>query len=330
MLKSPYEQTSFFDNMPESISVEKWQKTVNVIAKIFNAPGAWIMQANIEGLEALLASESIQQKFPAGLKFEKEVNIYCKTVLQTKKHLYVKNAKKEGGWDDNPEYTEAGFNSYLGVPLQWPNGEMFGTLCVLDQKETNYPENFIELMWQLKEIIDSDLRNTLLIEELRNASITDELTNILNRRGFMDRSTRLINLAKRNKLSLLLMYFDLNDLKTTNDAYGHQAGDFLINAFAEALKGSVRGEDLIARLGGDEFCFLGIHQLVGNEKSLPLRIKRKFEDLTKNDNRINAATFSLGCKIFTLLDETNIDKMLSETDALMYENKNMMKNSQKI
>jgi len=123
MTTSPYDQSSFFDNMPSNLLSDKWQETVNVLAKIIGAPAAWIMQANTKGIEALLASDSIQSNFPAGTKYEKEVNIYCKTVVETKEHLYVRDARKEGGWNINPEFTDAGFNSYLGVPLQWPDGE---------------------------------------------------------------------------------------------------------------------------------------------------------------------------------------------------------------
>lgn len=325
MPKLPYEQPSYFDETPDDLAIDKWQKTVDVLTEIFDAPGAWIMQANVKGLEAILASESMQHRFPAGTKYGREQNIYCKTVIESKEILYVKNANIEGEWGDNPEYTEAGYNSYLGVPLQWPDGEMFGTLCVLDVKETNYPDKFIDLMWQLKEHIDSDLRSIMLIEKLRQASKTDELTGINNRRGFMEDSERLISLAKRNNMSLSLMYFDLNDLKQVNDIYGHEAGDLLIKLFAEALKQSVRAQDIIARLSGDEFCCFCIHKLCDTEETITSRIQSQFENLTKNDANIRAPSFSAGYKVFNQTNEFNIERMLSQTDTLMYANKRARK-----
>jgi len=298
MLEKPYEQESFFDSPPDSLSIEKWQKIVDVLTRIFNAPAAWVMQTNIKGLEALLASQSIQDKAPAGTSFEKDVNIYCKTVVQTKKYLYVKNAEKEGCWQDNPEYTDDGLLSYLGVPLQWPNGNIFGTLCVSDTKESNYPKEFIDLLLQLKEIIDGDLKNIILIEELRTKSVSDELTNINNRRGFIENSERLISLAKRKEISLSLMYFDLNDLKKLNDSCGHEMGDILIKSFAEALQNTVRKEDIVGRLGGDEFCFLGEHKEAGQEKLIITRVQAQFEHLTENDKRFQRVSFSTGYKVF--------------------------------
>jgi diguanylate cyclase (GGDEF)-like protein len=330
MSNKPYLQDSYFDNMPQEISLKRWQNTVNVISEIFHVPGAWIMQANIKGVEVLVASESIQDDFPAGIAFDFNVNVYCKTVIQNKKTLYVKNAEKEGIWNNNPEYTDAGFKSYLGVPLQWPNGDMFGTLCALDTNETNYPASFISLLCQLKELIDGDLRNLLLIKKLKKQSVTDELSEINNRFGFIENARQLISLAKRSRMSLSLMYFDINGLKMMNDSYGHQMGDFIIKSFAEALSKSIRKEDIIARLGGDEFCFLGVHQFDDKGETVRLRVTQLFAELTKSDERIKGVSFSVGCKSYDPVNGFDLDKMLSETDCLMYANKKSMKEAQKL
>lgn len=325
MLRSPYDQESYFDNLPDSLSLDKWQITINLITKLFDAPAAWIMQANNKGLEALVASTEKKNDSPAGSKFDKEEGIYCKTVMESKQQLYVKNAIDEGGWDNNPEYSQEGFISYLGVPLQWPDGEMFGTLCVLDKKETNYSKEFIELMWQLKEVIDADLQNMILIKKLKAQSTIDELTDIFNRRGFIKAADSLISHAIRNKHCLSLMYFDINNLKVVNDTHGHKAGDFLLQSFANAISNSIRKEDIIARLGGDEFCFMGIYQSDFTDKDIASRIQKTLELLTLHDNRIQDPSFSTGYKVFKSSTDFNIDKMLSETDSLMYENKKMMK-----
>lgn len=325
MLRSPYDQESYFDNLPESLSLDKWQITINLITKLFDAPAAWIMQANQKGLEALVASTEKTNDYPAGSSFNKEENVYCKKVMESKQRLYVKNADNEGGWENNPEYTQEKFISYLGVPLQWPDGAMFGTLCVLDKKETNYSEEFIELIWQLKEVIDADLKNMVLIKKLKEQSTVDEMTNIFNRRGFIKAADSLISHAIRNNHCLSLMYFDINHLKIVNDTYGHQAGDFLIQSFANAISNSIRKEDVIARLGGDEFCFMGIYQSDFTDKNIISRIQKTLELLTQDDNRIQNPSFSTGYKVFKPLADFDIDKMLSETDLLMYENKKMMR-----
>lgn len=164
MSKSPYEQSSFFDNKPEFLSIKKWQKVVDELTTLFGASGAWIMQANTKGLEAVAANSSMIADAPAGTKFDRDINIYCKTVVETNKLLYVKNAATDIYWEDNPEFTKSGLCSYLGLPIQWPGGAIFGTLCVLDNKETNYSEKFVDLLSQLKDIVESDLKNATLTD----------------------------------------------------------------------------------------------------------------------------------------------------------------------
>ncbi len=68
----------------------------------------------------------------------------------------VSNALQDEEWDTNP-YLEYGFISYLGIPLLWPDGEVFGTICILDIKENCYSETYENLMLQFKEIIESYL-----------------------------------------------------------------------------------------------------------------------------------------------------------------------------
>jgi len=96
MFDSPYEQPSYFDNMPDTLSIDKWQKIVNVITKIFGAPGAWVMQENVKGMEALIACESIQDQFPAGSKFTRDTNIYCKKVIQTQLKFLTQDDERLG------------------------------------------------------------------------------------------------------------------------------------------------------------------------------------------------------------------------------------------
>lgn len=324
MSSSPFEQESYFEQTPESLSLDKWQKTVDLIVKLFNTRGAWVMQTNNRGYEALVASSEKENDFPAGSTYKSTDNIYCKSVVNTKKHLYVKNAASHECWQDNPAFLN-GFHSYLGVPLQWPNGNIFGTLCTLDKEKTQFPADFVELMLQLKEVIESDLHNMILIEKLKAQSTTDELTGIFNRRGFIEASSKLLSHAKRNKLSLLMMYFDLNNLKTVNDTYGHKAGDFFIKSFASAIANNVRNEDIIARLGGDEFCFLGICRPENNKRVIISRIKKTLETLIESDNRIANPTFSIGYKTFSSEEDLDIHKMLSAADHLMYKDKQACK-----
>jgi PleD family two-component response regulator len=86
-------------------------------------------------------------------------------------------------------------------------------------------------------------------ERLRNLSLTDGLTGLNNRRGFMILATGLLKFSRRVGYSICLLYIDLDSLKLTNDTFGHSAGDALILRFSNILTQTFRESDIIGRLG---------------------------------------------------------------------------------
>jgi diguanylate cyclase (GGDEF)-like protein len=90
-------------------------------------------------------------------------------------------------------------------------------------------------------------------EELQKLAFLDPLTNLFNRRYIEQRLAGEIVRSQRKSYPLTVALFDLDALKHVNDAYGHSAGDKVLQEFAERLKKAVRGSDLVSRYGGDEF-----------------------------------------------------------------------------
>lgn len=92
--------------------------------------------------------------------------------------------------------------------------------------------------------------------ELEMAAYLDPLTNIYNRRYFMDNAKLMINVASKMNQSAFIVMFDLDHFKRLNDTYGHQAGDYVLTTFADMVNESVRSNDIFARYGGEEFILL--------------------------------------------------------------------------
>lgn len=88
------------------------------------------------------------------------------------------------------------------------------------------------------------------------AAVTDVLTGVLNRRGFMDSAERQCRRAQEDRASLALLMIDIDRFKTINDTYGHATGDVVIQDLAEQLRLYFRSTDVSGRLGGEEFCVL--------------------------------------------------------------------------
>lgn len=91
---------------------------------------------------------------------------------------------------------------------------------------------------------------------LLNLSSHDDLTGLLNRRAFGRRLDRLLDRARHDRLPLTIVIFDVDGLKTCNDAHGHDAGDVVLRTVADLLRRHCRKQDLLARLGGDEFAMV--------------------------------------------------------------------------
>lgn len=103
----------------------------------------------------------------------------------------------------------------------------------------------------------ADLRQR--IASLEKLAVTDELTGLLNRRGFETELDRALALARRHGVTGMLIYIDLDSFKMINDSYGHGAGDEVLCQVAALLRNSVRTTDVVGRLGGDEFAVLMTH-----------------------------------------------------------------------
>jgi diguanylate cyclase (GGDEF)-like protein len=96
----------------------------------------------------------------------------------------------------------------------------------------------------------------VLAHEVYNLAVLDSLTGAYNRRYAEQRLITEIDRARRYRLPLTVILFDLDDFKQVNDEYGHAAGDCVLKVFAERLSKSTRGSDMAARYGGDEFLTL--------------------------------------------------------------------------
>src|SRR6202044_2544115 len=97
------------------------------------------------------------------------------------------------------------------------------------------------------------------VEGSRNAALHDSLTGLPNRVLFNDRLEHGIAQAKRHRWILAVMFVDLDNFKSINDTYGHQAGDAVLQTVAVRLKHNTRNDDTVSRYGGDEFLYLLTH-----------------------------------------------------------------------
>lgn len=140
--------------------LENWQITADLLAEIAEIPAALIMRVHAREIEVLVASQSPDNVYHAGEKAPLDSGLYCETVMNTRNKLLVPNALKDPLWDKNPNIA-LGMISYCGLPITWPGGEIFGTICILDKQENSFNQRMIHLMERFRDIIQLSLSETL-------------------------------------------------------------------------------------------------------------------------------------------------------------------------
>src|SRR6202048_676949 len=137
--------------------VGKWQEIVNLLAEIMHVPSALVMKVERPNIAGLVSSESKGNPYERDAVSSLNTGLYCETVMKTRQPLLVPDALLEEQWKSNPDI-KLGMISYLGFPIAWPDGHIFGTICVLDSKRNEYSEPYRKLLLQFREVLQADLR----------------------------------------------------------------------------------------------------------------------------------------------------------------------------
>ena len=158
-------------------------------------------------------------------------------------------------------------------------------------------------------------------ERLRNLSLTDELTGLNNRRGFMVLATGLLKFARRVGYASCLLYIDLDSLKLTNDSFGHIVGDTLIIHFSNILTETFRDSDIIGRLGGDEFVILIIDATESDLNEIQAHLQSNVDNHNLKSGKQYAISFSMGVIRVQPDSKISMEDLLAQADKAMYEHK---------
>lgn len=155
---------SNYEYLP-SDKIMEWQSIIDLVTRLSNSRVGLIMRVNLSEIEVFVASEKEGNPYKKG---EKEhlhgSGLYCEKVIKTKSKLLVSNALNSEEWNHNPDL-KYNFIAYLGLPIRNPDGSIFGTICLLDDKENSYSNDLIELMTKMQNIIESRLRLEFLLNQ---------------------------------------------------------------------------------------------------------------------------------------------------------------------
>jgi diguanylate cyclase (GGDEF)-like protein len=154
--------------------------------------------------------------------------------------------------------------------------------------------------------------------QIRQMAFHDELTELPNRKLFLDRLEVALAGARRRKSRVALLFLDLDDFKPVNDSFGHAFGDRLLRAVAERLSSLARASDTVARLGGDEFTVL-IPDI--EDDSQLEAIANKYSSAFQEPFRVDAEEVTISASIgvaATRNGTTNAATLFEHADMAMY------------
>jgi len=163
-------------------------------------------------------------------------------------------------------------------------------------------------------------------KQLEQQIVIDELTQLLNRRGFIKTLQDHLKFHKRNKLSAALLFVGLDQFKKVNDSLGHDAGDKLLKKVALDMRDCVRETDIVARFGGDEFV-IGLLNINSPEDAA--NISNKIINEVSKAYTINQMDVFIGTSIgitFFPDDSELLTNLLKNGDNAMYQAKKAGKN----
>ncbi len=146
-----------------------WQRVVDLMARTADVSAGLIMRVDPPRIEVFVSSSTEGNPYRKGERADLDAGLYCETVIKERAPLLVSNALKESQWEHNPAVSR-GMTFYLGYPLKWPDGEIFGTICVLDGKGNRRAAEFQDLISEFQQLVERDLQQvieTRAHEELR-------------------------------------------------------------------------------------------------------------------------------------------------------------------
>jgi diguanylate cyclase (GGDEF)-like protein len=209
-----------------------------------------------------------------------------------------------------PHIPDGRWHSVNGAPIRSADGTLLGGVTV-GRDVTARKQTEFEL--------------ARLTEELRAMSLTDELTGLNNRRGFLTLGERELRRAARNKENVLLLFIDLDGMKEINDRHGHEAGDRALCDTAELLRACFRDSDVLARLGGDEFVVLAHTPNVDQSTRLIKRLRAAVVHHNQILERPFQLSLSIGETFYDAANPRPLDALLKDADCAMYERKRRYK-----
>jgi PAS domain S-box-containing protein len=182
-------------DLPSDV-LRKWQRIVDLLAKVVCVPSAVVCKLeppDYTHYRIVANSTSEGNPFRMDETFSMDIGTFCETVIKNREPLLVANALEDDQWKSAPEI-QVGMVSYLGFPVLWPDGRMFGTICVLDDKTNQYSDRYQELLTHCRDVLEGDLQTLARLGselEDQRAQLSELFARVPDAVVMVDRDSRI-------------------------------------------------------------------------------------------------------------------------------------------
>lgn len=252
----------------------------------------------------------------------------CGTSAATQKRIIVTDIMNHPYWAAYKDLAaQAELASCWSEPIISSKGRVLGTFGLYHRQPSAPDDNDLHLIGFAANLASIAIEHHQADEELERQAHTDFLTELANRRFFLEQAESELARALRYQKSLSLFMFDIDHFKAINDSYGHKSGDMVLQNLAAILKLSLREVDFVGRMGGEEFAVILPETDTGEALDAAERLRRAIANarMPTESGRQIGVTVSIG--VATLNDtSTDIETLLKHADDALYLAKNSGRN----
>jgi diguanylate cyclase (GGDEF)-like protein len=190
------------------------------------------------------------------------------------------NGKKLGNRSLGDIFGIRGLQSALLLPVvDSLTGEIRGTFNLFKSNEAFIADDSREIARETVLLASQALSRSMVLEKALAMASSDELTGLINRRGYYQRFEAELERARRHQTPLCVVLIDVDHFKQFNDNYGHLSGDLILKALAELCTQKTRKSDVVCRFGGEEFAILLPDTSLKSAVELMERVRQNVESL---------------------------------------------------
>ncbi|WP_284380510.1 sensor domain-containing diguanylate cyclase [Litoribrevibacter albus] len=315
-----------FLRIPTEI-IDSWQGTLNLIAQLMQVSACMITSVSSKTCTVKVLNQSNDNPFLLKERLPFNKDGLCRQVVDTNRKLVIESL-------DEPElYHE--MKCYLGVPLHWPDGQIYGTLSLMDTQSRSFDEemaifdHFHQLIeFQLALVYEQDQHEHALIaidryqQQHKELTSRDALTGAYNRRALQELAIAELSRTTRKAGCFALVLLDVDHFKQINDEYSNTAGDAVLKHLVMSLEGMLRQSDFVSRFGGEEFCLLMPEMDATKAYYILERVRKRIlsKPVEYNGHSIYY-TVSIGLSLFETGMISTVEELLNMAESALHEAK---------